>query len=177
MKTTLIGLYYVVSFLQSRGISKRGLRFLIIIKPLYRGLFPGGGCPEASSGGGDGGCAIDMSRFRGLLQASVNATKKAFTWNLEELMPPSEKLIFSFNSKDDLKNWHLYSDSEYGGLSSASLEITDAGNEAKGVFSGNLSLDVADDTKWNITRSGFCGMRSKKVNFMCKVSRECSEDV
>ncbi|KAJ4826818.1 hypothetical protein Tsubulata_016039 [Turnera subulata] len=70
---------YEINVDWSRGISKRGLRFLIIIKPLYRGLLPGGGCPEASSGGGDGGgggCAIDMSRFRGLLQASVNATKK-----------------------------------------------------------------------------------------------------
>ncbi|KAL4590656.1 hypothetical protein LXL04_003596 [Taraxacum kok-saghyz] len=53
------------------------------------------------------------------------------------------------------------------GLSSAALEITDAGNEQSGgtgVFSGNLSLDVTDGTKWNISRSGFCGMRSKKVN-------------
>lgn len=33
-----------------------------------------------------------------------------------------------------------------------------------GVFSGNLSLDVMEGSKWNMTRSGFCGMRSKKVN-------------
>lgn len=32
-----------------------------------------------------------------------------------------------------------------------------------GIFSGNLSLDVTEGSKWNITRSGFCGMRSKKV--------------
>jgi NADH dehydrogenase [ubiquinone] 1 alpha subcomplex assembly factor 1 len=48
-------------------------------------------------------------------------------WNSEDLIPPSEKYIFNFNSKDELKRWHLYSDSEYGGLSSASLEITDGG--------------------------------------------------
>ncbi|OVA12208.1 NADH:ubiquinone oxidoreductase intermediate-associated protein 30 [Macleaya cordata] len=77
-------------------------------------------------------------------------------------MPPSEKYIFNFNSKEELKRWHLYSDSEYGGLSSASLEIKDAGNGSNGVFSGNLSLDVTEGLK--INRSGFCGMRSKKFD-------------
>ncbi|XP_052176422.1 probable complex I intermediate-associated protein 30 isoform X1 [Diospyros lotus] len=105
-----------------------------------------------------------MSRFRALWQASLNATKKALTWSAEDLIPPSERYIFSFNSKEELKKWHLYSDSEYGGLSSASLEIRDAGNGSKGIFSGKLSLDVAEDSKWNITRSGFCGMRSKKFD-------------
>ncbi|KAL7238334.1 hypothetical protein ACSBR2_004438 [Camellia fascicularis] len=88
-----------------------------------------------------------MSRFRALWQASLNATKRALTWNLEDLVPPSERYIFNFNSKEELKKWHLYSDSEYGG-----------------VFSGKLSLDVAEDSKWNISRSGFCGMRSKKFD-------------
>ncbi|XP_002529176.2 probable complex I intermediate-associated protein 30 isoform X1 [Ricinus communis] len=107
-----------------------------------------------------------MSRFRAIWQASLNATKKALTWSAEDLMPPSERLIFNFNSKEELKKWHLYSDSEYGGLSSASLEITDDENGKKGtgVFSGNLSLDVSKGSKWNITRSGFCGMRSKKFD-------------
>lgn len=106
----------------------------------------------------------EMSRFRALWQASLNATKKALTWNVEDLIPPTERYIFNFNSKEELKKWHLYSDSEYGGLSSASLEITDAGNKVSGVFSGNLSLNVATDSKWNISRGGFCGMRSKKFD-------------
>ncbi|KAM4099645.1 hypothetical protein ACB094_05G007600 [Castanea mollissima] len=101
-----------------------------------------------------------MSRFRALL----NATKKALTWSAEDLMPPTERYIFSFNSKEELKKWHLYSDSEYGGLSSASLEIKESENGLSGVFSGNLSLDVSDDSKWKISRSGFCGMRSKKFD-------------
>ncbi|KAF3637725.1 putative complex I intermediate-associated protein 30 [Capsicum annuum] len=124
--------------------------------------------------------------------------------NIEDLIPPSERYIFNFSSKDELKNWHLYSDSEYGGLSSAALEIKDTGNGStsvgflllvfaskppnlgnwlklnyivaevfptqskvaswKGVFSGNLSLDVIEGSKWNMTRSGFCGMRSKKFD-------------
>ncbi|CAN1287379.1 Probable complex I intermediate-associated protein 30 [Linum perenne] len=88
-----------------------------------------------------------MSRFRSLWQASLNATKKALKGNLEELMPPSERVIFSFNSKEELKKWHLYSDSEYGG-----------------VFSGSLSVDLDEDSKWNISRGGFCGMRSKKFD-------------
>lgn len=94
-----------------------------------------------------------------------NATKKALTWNVEDLIPPSERYIFNFNSKEELKRWHLYSDSEYGGLSSASLEIAnvDNGSSGTGIFSGNLSLDVAEGTKWNISRSGFCGMRSRKL--------------
>lgn len=106
----------------------------------------------------------EMSRFRALLQSSLNATKKALTWNVEDLMPPGERYIFNFNSKEELKKWHLYADSEYGGLSSASLEIADAGKGLTGVFSGNLSLDVAEGSKWTIDRSGFCGMRSKKFD-------------
>ncbi|CAI9114477.1 OLC1v1015210C1 [Oldenlandia corymbosa var. corymbosa] len=107
-----------------------------------------------------------MSRFRGLWQASVNATKRALTWNVDDWAPPTEKYIFSFSSKDELKKWHLYSDSEYGGLSSASLEIKDAesASSSTGVFSGNLSTDISEGTKWNMSRSGFCGMRSKKFD-------------
>ncbi|KAM3379768.1 putative complex I intermediate-associated protein 30 isoform X1 [Capsicum galapagoense] len=109
---------------------------------------------------------LDMSRFRSLLQASLNATRKVLAGNIEDLIPPSERYIFNFSSKDELKNWHLYSDSEYGGLSSAALEIKDTGNGSTsvGVFSGNLSLDVIEGSKWNMTRSGFCGMRSKKFD-------------
>ncbi|XP_073141224.1 probable complex I intermediate-associated protein 30 [Henckelia pumila] len=107
-----------------------------------------------------------MSRFRGLLQASLNATKRALTWNLVDLVPPSEKYIFNFSSPEELKRWHLYSDSEYGGLSSASLEIQNpvTGSGCTGLFSGNLSLDVNESSRWNISRSGFCGMRSKKFD-------------
>ncbi|XP_024027384.1 probable complex I intermediate-associated protein 30 isoform X1 [Morus notabilis] len=105
-----------------------------------------------------------MSRFRALWQASLNATKKALTWNVEDLVLPTERYIFNFNSNEELKKWHLYSDSEYGGLSSASLEITDAGKGLSGVFSGTLSLDIAEGSKWNMTRGGFCGMRSKKFD-------------
>ncbi|KAL0319474.1 UNVERIFIED_CONTAM: putative complex I intermediate-associated protein 30 [Sesamum angustifolium] len=107
-----------------------------------------------------------MSRFRALWQASINATKRALTWNLEDLVPPSERYIFKFDSKEELKRWHLYSDSEYGGLSSASLEIKESvnGSSGTGVFSGNLSLDVDESSRWNISRSGFCGMRSKKFD-------------
>ncbi|KAI3759804.1 hypothetical protein L6452_07873 [Arctium lappa] len=112
------------------------------------------------------GLLTKMSKVRALWQASLTATKRALTWNIEDMLPPSERFIYNFNSKEELKKWHLYSDSEYGGLSSAALEINDAGNERSGpgVFSGNLSLDVTEGTKWNISRSGFCGMRSKKFD-------------
>lgn len=47
----------------------------------------------------------------------------ALTWNLEELMPPSERYIFNFNSKEELEKWHLYSDSEYGGMNAFYLIV------------------------------------------------------
>ncbi|KAG6493989.1 hypothetical protein ZIOFF_049002 [Zingiber officinale] len=34
----------------------------------------------------------------------------------------------------------------------------------KGVFSGNLSLDITEGSLWKLKHSGFCGMRSKKFN-------------
>ncbi|KAK3161825.1 hypothetical protein QOZ80_1BG0082010 [Eleusine coracana subsp. coracana] len=34
----------------------------------------------------------------------------------------------------------------------------------EGVFSGNLSLDMSEGSTWRISRSGFCGMRSKKFD-------------
>ncbi|KAL4203162.1 hypothetical protein AMTRI_Chr01g126530 [Amborella trichopoda] len=105
-----------------------------------------------------------MSRLRGLWEASISATKKALSWNVEDLMPPSERYVFRFNSIDELKRWHLYSDSEYGGLSSASLEIENVGTGHNGIFSGHLSSDVSDGSKWRMNRSGFCGMRSKKFD-------------
>ncbi|KAJ0952919.1 putative NADH:ubiquinone oxidoreductase intermediate-associated protein [Helianthus annuus] len=56
----------------------------------------------------------------------------ALTWNIDDLIPPSERYIYNFSSKQELKKWHLYSDSQYGGLSSAALEITNAGKEQSG---------------------------------------------
>ncbi|KAH9294658.1 hypothetical protein KI387_038246, partial [Taxus chinensis] len=53
-----------------------------------------------------------------------------FSWKLEDLTPPTEREIFSFRSKDDLRRWNLYADSEYGGLSSASLEIKGTGEQS-----------------------------------------------
>ncbi|KAL1323922.1 hypothetical protein HN51_034134 [Arachis hypogaea] len=104
-----------------------------------------------------------MARLRRLWEASVTATKRALSGNLDEMMPPPERFIFNFGSKKELSKWHLYSDSEFGGLSSASLEIADSEHGvATGIFSGNLSLDVTEGAKWSIARGGFCGMRSKK---------------
>ncbi|XP_062087904.1 probable complex I intermediate-associated protein 30 isoform X4 [Humulus lupulus] len=47
--------------------------------------------------------------------------------------------------------WQASLNATKKGLSSASLEITDAGKGLKGA-------------KWTISRSGFCGMRSRKFN-------------
>ncbi|GAU33035.1 hypothetical protein TSUD_359020 [Trifolium subterraneum] len=105
-----------------------------------------------------------MSRLRRLFQSSMDATKKAISGSFDDLMPPPEKYIFNFNSKQELNKWHLYSDSEFGGLSSASLQIPESENgSSTGIFSGNLSLEVTQGAKWSISRGGFCGMRSKKI--------------
>ncbi|KAJ0967768.1 hypothetical protein J5N97_024685 [Dioscorea zingiberensis] len=94
----------------------------------------------------------------------LSATKRALSWNVEDLMPPTEKYVFNFNEKESLNRWHLYSDSEYGGLSSASLEITDSGSGLSGIFSGNLSSDLDEGSTCRMNRSGFCRMRSKKFD-------------
>lgn len=47
----------------------------------------------------------------------------ALTWNAEDLIPPSERFIFNFNSKEELKKWHLYSDSEYGGVCLLNFDV------------------------------------------------------
>jgi len=39
----------------------------------------------------------------------------AISGSFDDLMPPPEKYIFNFNSKQELTKWHLYSDSEFGG--------------------------------------------------------------
>nr|POE89022.1 putative complex i intermediate-associated protein 30 [Quercus suber] len=105
-----------------------------------------------------------MSRFRALL----NATKKALTWSVDDLMPPTERHIFSFNSKEELKKWHLYSDSEYGGLSSASLEIKESENGLSGtaknisfrscdtLFDGFIDLDSYDTVALKVKGDGRC---------------------
>lgn len=56
--------------------------------------------------------------YQGVLVSDISSplfNLLALTWNVEEWVPPAEKTIFKFRSKEDLKKWHLYSDSEYGG--------------------------------------------------------------
>ncbi|KAF5452916.1 hypothetical protein F2P56_027869 [Juglans regia] len=60
--------------------------------------------------------------------------------------------------------WQASLNATKRGLSSASLEIKESENGLSGIFSGNLSSDVTEGSKWNISRSGFCGMRSKKFD-------------
>ncbi|CAL5401224.1 unnamed protein product [Camellia sinensis] len=99
-----------------------------------------------------------MSRFRALWQASLNATKRAFTWNLEDLIPSSERYIFNFNSKEELKKWHLYSDSKYGGVCPQRLWRSDMLEMNKeGGFCGNSKVR----TPWGINYSGQVAMNQR----------------
>ncbi|CAL9066658.1 unnamed protein product [Musa banksii] len=65
--------------------------------------------------------AGSMSRIRALLRSSIDAIKLALAWNVDHPMAPSEIFVFNFNSKEELKRWHLYSDSVYGGCINSSI--------------------------------------------------------
>ncbi|XP_024370875.1 probable complex I intermediate-associated protein 30 [Physcomitrium patens] len=97
--------------------------------------------------------------LRSLLQASVAASRRAVAWNLNDIAPPSEQVLFRFASVADLSPWKVYSDHEHGGLSKASLELNKESGQT-GVFSGTLSVDMPDDTNIRMKRSGFTGMRT-----------------
>lgn len=98
--------------------------------------------------------------FRSLVQASVAASRRAMAWNLNDISPPAEQLLFRFASAADLSPWEVYSDLEHGGLSRASLELNKASGGQTGVFAGTLSIDIHDDANIRMKRSGFSGIRT-----------------
>lgn len=71
-----------------------------------------------------------MLKLKGslLILVLVNANQQcslcaALTGSFDDLIPPSERFIFNFNSKGELQKWHLYSDSEYGGMQNILLKL------------------------------------------------------
>ncbi|KAI5073775.1 hypothetical protein GOP47_0011788 [Adiantum capillus-veneris] len=97
--------------------------------------------------------------FRALVRATTDAARRAVAWKFEELQPPKELSLFRFSSQDDLRKWIVHSDSDYGGLSSAGLELGGDTNKTA-VFSGTLSEELREPGIGRIARSGFSGMRT-----------------
>lgn len=97
--------------------------------------------------------------LRSLLRATTDVTRRAFAWSLEDLSPPQEQTLFRFASQADLSKWVLYSDSQHGGLSRASLAMKYDGNTTA-VFSGNLSVEIMESRVGKPFRSGFSGIRT-----------------
>ncbi|BBN01695.1 NADH dehydrogenase [ubiquinone] 1 alpha subcomplex assembly factor 1 [Marchantia polymorpha subsp. ruderalis] len=97
--------------------------------------------------------------LRKFLQSSVQATRRAFAWNLQDLSPPAEQVLFKFATTKDVSQWDVYSDAVYGGLSTATLKPSENNGEA-GVFSGTLSIELDDRAPLRLKKSGFTGMRT-----------------
>lgn len=74
---------------------------------------------------------------------------------------------FQFKNENDLSKWIVTSDKDNDeGQSVCTLELSPNG---KGLFTGNLCLDVPKDGK--IAKSGYCNMRSTpyRVNIFCNI--------
>lgn len=73
---------------------------------------------------------------------------------------PKRVQLYSFVSSTDIAKWEVFTDEEYGGCSTASLEQLPEG-ETGAKFHGELSKDI--ERRGNarkLRRSGFCGMRT-----------------
>lgn len=96
--------------------------------------------------------------FRRLLSKSKELSKRAVAWRLEDLNPPSEKLLFEFGRPEEQKKWIPYSDKEHGGLSSVSFK--EGSSKSTGVLEGHLSTELSDFAETRLRRSGFAGVRT-----------------
>ncbi|KAL2641600.1 hypothetical protein R1flu_009187 [Riccia fluitans] len=99
------------------------------------------------------------SMLQRLVHASRQATRRAFAWNIQDLSPPAEQILFRFATLKDIQHWDAYSDAVYGGLSTAALKPSEDNCET-GVFTGSLSTELADSAPVRLKRSGFTGMRT-----------------
>ncbi|CAM6091453.1 unnamed protein product [Calypogeia fissa] len=103
--------------------------------------------------------------LRQLLQSSIQATRRALAWNVKDISPPAEVILFNFAKQDDVKLWEVYADSKHGGLSSATLDVTRKHRNTAGIFSGSLSENVAADKPVTLKRSGFVGIRTMEDRY------------
>ncbi|KAL3677932.1 hypothetical protein R1sor_020888 [Riccia sorocarpa] len=99
--------------------------------------------------------------LRRLVHASLQATRRALAWNIQDISPPAEQILFRFATLKDVSQWDVYSDALHGGLSTAALKPSEDSGEA-GVFSGSLSTELADNAPVRLKRSGFTGIRTRE---------------
>jgi len=84
--------------------------------------------------------------------------------NMEHLnSPPARLELFRFENDSDLNLWKVYSDAEFGGKSSVMWTRA----ERRGIFEGNLSLEVpkAQSNQTTVKRSGFVAIKSQEKQF------------
>lgn len=94
--------------------------------------------------------------FRKFIQRTLDASKRATAWNLEDISPPKEALLFHFKNEQDLAHWTPYSDKPHGGRSTCAFSIADG----SALLSGELSIEVEDEAMSRLKRSGFAGIRT-----------------
>ncbi|DBA75841.1 hypothetical protein WJX77_010736 [Trebouxia sp. C0004] len=93
-----------------------------------------------------------------MLKRFAQATKQ-YLERVQNPIPPSEKLLFTFKTEKDLARWSTFSDQEFGGQSEASLALSQTPAETA-CFSGRYSTEVANPSGTRMKRSGFVGINS-----------------
>ncbi|KAG2485660.1 hypothetical protein HYH03_015632 [Edaphochlamys debaryana] len=86
----------------------------------------------------------------GLLRRAWRAVDRFLSVDLT----PEPITVYGFTSQRDVAAWHVFTDATFGGMSSASFELSDS--EKTAVFSGTYSKEVHESS--SLIRSGFCGI-------------------
>ncbi|GMH33641.1 hypothetical protein BSKO_01475 [Bryopsis sp. KO-2023] len=76
----------------------------------------------------------------------------------------SERTLYNFQSEENLKQWNVFSDHEYGGSSVAALKYGE-GDPNFAIFCGECSTDVPGANS-SLKQSGFCGVHAKDGEVM-----------
>ncbi|EIE21937.1 NADH:ubiquinone oxidoreductase complex I intermediate-associated protein 30 [Coccomyxa subellipsoidea C-169] len=77
-----------------------------------------------------------------------------------------ERLLYQFASAEDLTQWKVFTDREYGGQSTAELSLFSESRDgtATASFHGNMSVEIDEETEGKrMQRSGFAGLRTEEM--------------
>lgn len=92
--------------------------------------------------------------FKQLAQAT-----RQYIQRVKNPNPPAKKLLFAFNTDQDLAVWNVFTDQQYGGQSEASLTASQT-SPGTACFSGRYSTEIKDPSASRMKRSGFVGINS-----------------